>query len=128
MIAYRAWRQTWGCGAFVNDIDQIEWRLVDGDVVPIMALEMTRLDGGVHPPATYFEAILTRYQRRDGQALAITAFAERLGVPAVIVLWRHDLSDFWIYNLSTHQGWFYLTAPQYKRWLISHPTTMELEP
>jgi len=33
--------------------------------------------------------------------------AEALGTRAYIVLFREDCSEFWVYNLSDNQGWYY---------------------
>lgn len=114
---YRAWRFSWGGGAFVSDLDQIEWRVMDGKIRPVAVFEMTRLDGDMKPPQTYFDAIEKRFSTRDGQGGAVLEFACRLGVPAAIVLFRHDLSEFWVYVLSNPTKWFHFAAPAYQLWV-----------
>lgn len=117
---YRAWRQTWGGGCFTSDLDQVEWRIIDGKVVPLVVLELTRLDGNVAPPPSYFEAIENRFRKRDGQGTAVVDIACRIGVDVVIVLFRHDLSEFWIHNLTTGGIWYPLTQDKFRRWLEGH--------
>ena len=114
---YRSWRFSWGGGAFVSDLDQIEWRMDGGAIRPVAIFEMTRLDGNMTPPRGYFIAIEKRFTERDGQAAAVLEFGRRLGVPVAIVLFRHDLSEFWVYVLSNPSKWFHFPAPAYKLWV-----------
>ncbi len=85
----------------------------------MVVLELTRLDGDVSPlPPAYLEAIKTRFHSRDGQAKSIVALANKLGVEAVIVLFRHDLSEFWLHKLSEPASdWVYTSKAGYRRWL-----------
>ena len=117
MVGYRKWRRKWDRTSYVSDIDQIEWRVVNGEIVPVAVLEMTRMDGEMMPPKGYLDAIITRYTKRDGQAKSICHFAELLGVEAIIVLFQHNLENFWLYNLSTGTGWYHLTKKGYRSWL-----------
>lgn len=114
---YRAWRHRLGDGCYVMDIDQIEWRLVDGLPVPVAALELSRVDGNKRLPQSYLNAVTTRFQDRDGQASAITAFAAKMGVKAWVVLFRWDLTDFWVYNLTDTRGWWHMDKPRYTSWV-----------
>ena len=114
---YRRWRWRLGAGCFVSDIDQVEWRLVEGQIAPAMVLEMTRLDGDAVPSPSYLQAIIDRFTKRDGQGLAVCEIARRLGVDAVIVLFRHDLTEVWLYNLSTSIGWHHGSFPTYEKWI-----------
>lgn len=108
---YREWRRTWGVGA-VCDLDQVEWRKNQ----PIGIIEITRIDGNVKPPKTYFDAILTRF-RRDGQDRRAMEVAKYLKVKAWITAFRHDLSELWVYNLTDKRGWWHMTPDKYKEWL-----------
>ena len=113
--AYRQWRWNFR-SAYVSDIDQVEWRIVDGKVEPVLLLELTRFDGDNQPAPGYFDAITARF-RREGQGRAAVTFASMLGVDAVIVLFRHNLEDFWLYNLTIGEGWYHLGRDCYRRWL-----------
>jgi len=103
---FRDWRRSLGRPYYVCDIDQVEWRMIDGRPVPVAVMELTRVDGNVAIPATYLEAILTRFTKRDGQGAATKAFAELMGVKAWIVLFRWDMSELWLYNLTDGRGWW----------------------
>ncbi len=117
---YRDWRRGIGRSFYVMDIDQVEYRYVNGVMTPVLALELTRLDGDREPPETYFQAITKRFSNRDGQAAAITQLAGKLGVDAVIVLYRYNLSQFWLYNLTKNKGWYKLSLDGYKQWICKH--------
>jgi hypothetical protein len=120
MTDYRAWRWNWGNGCYVNDIDQVEWRLHGGEITPVVALEMTQYDtNDRHPTSNYLSAILNRYENRDAQAESIKAFAKRLGVDAIIVLFRENLKEFWLYNLTLGEGWVHKDQAAYKTWLMN---------
>jgi hypothetical protein len=119
-IEYRAWRHTLGNGLYAADIDQVEWRVRDGVPVPVAVLELSRVDGNVRVPPAYLEAVVDRMTRRDGQASAVTHFASLLGVKAWVVLFRWDLTEYWVYNLSTPRDrWWHLAPDKYRDWLVS---------
>ncbi len=118
LLEYRRWRFTWGGGTFVSDIDQLEWRIVDGQVQPKAILELTRLDGDREPPILYFNNILKRFNQRDGQALAVKTFAKKLNISAAIVLYRYNLEEFWVFNLSNDDmRWYHMTKVKYRAWV-----------
>ena len=115
---YRDWR--YNCDLpkrYVADIDQIEYRFNNyGKLEYIALLELTRVDGEWVADA-YLDAIVARFDR-DGQAFCAEAVAERLRCDAWIVLFRKDLTEFWLYNLSRRRGWYKsLSQDQYKKWL-----------
>lgn len=116
---YTKWRGLFGGGACVSDLDAIEWRVVDGKITPRMVLELTRLDGDKSPlPAAYLAAIKTRYHVRDGQGKSVVHFARMLGVRAIIVLFRHDLTEFWLHCLNKPESdWRYMKKDEYRQWL-----------
>lgn len=118
--AYLDWhKRSLPASCYGNDFDSIEWRIKDGKWYAVALLELTRLDGNVNPPPSYFESILNRMTKRDSQAELACVAAKILGCEAWVVLWRHDLSEFWVYNLSNNQhGWFHLSPEQYKKWLV----------
>jgi hypothetical protein len=115
--AYRDWRMGIGGGLYVMDIDQVEWRLVGDHPSPVALVELTRVDGNMKIPQTYLDAIVARFTKRDGQASLLLRVAESLGINAWISLFRWDLSEFWVYNLSTGDGWWHVNKDGYVRWL-----------
>jgi len=114
---YREWRRTIGRSLYVNDVDQFEWRMVDGVVRPVGLLELTRVNGNAPVGDKYLGAILARMRKRDPQERVACEIARRCGVCAFVVLWRWDLSEFWVYNLSDSIGWWQATEPQYRDFL-----------
>ena len=128
-IAYRQWRHgRGGRSACVCDIDQLEYRYVDGIPTPIGILEITRYDAHVEPEPSYLANIIDRYDKRDGQGKACRRWAEMLKVEAWIVLFRYSISevgdkfydhDFWIYELTNPEAaWHAITQAQYERFLL----------
>lgn len=92
--------------------------MIDGEFTPVAVLELSRVDGNEHVPDTYLNAVLARYDRRDGQGAAITRIAAILGVDAWIILFRWDLTEFWAFNLTERKGWFKNISPEnYERWI-----------
>lgn len=95
------WNRRWA-NKCVQDLDQIEYTVVDGEIVYVAVLELTRRD--FHPtiqdpPKTYFKSILDRYES-DMQGRLAVDVAKKLGVDAYIVVFDEDVSRFWVYNLS----------------------------
>lgn len=117
--AYREWRWGLGNSLYVNDVDQVEWRMVNGEIRPVAVIELTRVDGSVPVPPAYLKAILDRMTGRDPQGRVAVEVASRLGVCAYVVAWRWDLTEFWGYNLSRNVGWKLWTANEYRAWLAS---------
>lgn len=118
--AYRRFRTTRIGVSGGYDVDQLEWRLgADGNPVPVAMLELTRADSNDPIPPSYLAAILHRIDQRDFQGKLARMVAERLGVKAWVVLFRHNLRDFWIYNLTDKRGWWYLDQEGYRRWIES---------
>lgn len=122
---YRDWRWRLG-GAYVADLDQVEYAIVDGEVVPVAVLEMTRVDGDRLPPPSYFESIRSRIMVRDAQGRVAVALAARLGVRAYVVAFRWDCSEFWVCGLTDDTGWKRATPAAYERWIRRLRSSSEL--
>ncbi len=116
---YRNWRHQFGGGCYVSDVDQLEWRIVDDEIRIVASIELSRVDGNVPIPDSYQDAVVNRFGNRDGQSKIIREVAARLGVPAWIVLFRWDLSEFWVFNLSEARGWWHLSPAKYRSWIKS---------
>ena len=117
-LSYRKWRWEFGNGCYVNDIDQVEWRVVDGKPTPVGVLEISRVDGNVEVPDSYLNAVLDRFKKRDSQAQIILNLANSIGVKVWVSLFRYDLTEFWVYNLTNDRGWFHLNQSGYKKWIM----------
>lgn len=114
---YRKWRWTFGDGNYVSDIDHIEWRVIEGEMVPVAIFELSRVDSDSDVPQTYLEAIIDRYTKRDAQSKFIKQVAASLEVYAYIVVFRADLEKFWVYNLSLSCGWYAMNKTAYEKWI-----------
>jgi hypothetical protein len=114
--AYRAWRMGLGFGG-VTDIDQVEWR----GGKPAALLELTRVDGNYRTPPKYFRSIEDRMLKRDAQGRLARELAEKLQIPAYIVAFRWDLSEFYwrpIFGPApVHMAWEHGNSDEYVEWL-----------
>jgi hypothetical protein len=116
---YRNWRYKAGLSrGYVADIDQLEYRFIDGVFTPIALLELTRVDDENWISPQYLNAITERF-KRDGQGKVAREVASLLGLAceAWIVLFRKSLSEFWIYNLTLEKGWVQMSQVEYRNWL-----------
>jgi hypothetical protein len=111
-LAYSNFHRTLDRSLLATDVDFIEWRYRDGELVPVGVIEVTRVDKGVFVTETYLKAILYRFEHRDMQAKAARKVAEALGTKAYIVLFREDCSEFWVYCLTTRQGFNKVLTPE----------------
>lgn len=117
--AYRRFRAMMNYGA-VTDFDQIEWRSDgQGYLVPVALFELTRVDGNVPVSQNYLDKILDRILKRDQQGELAKRAASGLDMKAWIVAFRHDLSEFWVYNLSYERGWFHGDAKWFRGFIES---------
>jgi len=94
---FRAWRFNLGHGA-VCDVDQIEYRVVNGVVRPVAVIELCGADmqsdehpGGVRPgqdpsPA-FFAACLDKVSPERLQGKLLRLLASRLEVPLILVMY-----------------------------------------
>lgn len=114
---YRSWRHTFGNGMYVNDIDQLEWRIIDGKHTPVALIELSRIDGNMKIPQKYLEAVLNRFKKRDAQGSIFVLLAKLLKIDIWIVLFRWDLSEFYLYNLVNGEKWVHLSKDEYKKWI-----------
>ncbi len=58
------------------DVDFIEWRYRNGDLVAVGVMEVTRVDADRNVTDGYLAAIIQRFEERDMQALAARRVAE----------------------------------------------------
>ena len=113
---YSDWHRTLDKSLLMLDVDFIEWRIRDGELVAVGVMEVTRVDNGITVTQAYLDAIISRFESRDLQAQAARKVAEALGTNAYIVLFREDCSEFWVYSFN-HTKWAYFTPEQMERFL-----------
>jgi hypothetical protein len=100
----------------MSDVDFVEWRYIDGEIVPVAIIELTRADIGMNVNQAWLDAALTRYSTHlQGKGNMIIAKA--LNVSAYVVVFREDCSEFWVYNLIKGNRWHHGTEEDYIRFL-----------
>jgi hypothetical protein len=117
LAPFAAWRRQFGGGLYCGDLDLVEWRLIDGEVTFVAVMEMTRVDGSRPVPQSYLDAVLARMTIRDPQGQVARTAAALMQSLAFIVVWRWDCSEFWIYCLSHHRGWWHVNGAKYRAWI-----------
>ena len=128
-LLYRDWRrETVKKGekkrtCYTSDIDQVEYMIVKGETIPVAILELTRydFDESDRPSqswAKYLSSILDRYFFRDNQGRFVKTIAGKLGIPAYIILFRHDLAKFWVFDMCDAKAlWVHKDQDEYRDWL-----------
>tara|TARA_R100000808_G_C2153477_1_gene163700 strand:+ start:1686 stop:2138 length:453 start_codon:yes stop_codon:yes gene_type:complete len=115
------WKQAWNSRC-VQDLDQIEYSVVDGQIVYVAIIELTRRDNHPtikNPPPRYFDAILERYDS-DMQGRLAVETAKKLGVDAYIVVFDEDVERLWVYNFSKRKGFTReFSKKEYFEWLYA---------
>lgn len=116
-LDYRDWRRTFKSSSYVMDLDQVEYRIVDGEFIPVAVLELTRTDEAVRSAVALQTAVLHRISVENIQAKVLVSMAKRLGVDAFLVLFVADLSEFHVYNLTTEKRWWVMNPERYQYWI-----------
>ena len=109
--AYRDWRHKFGKKRYVVDLDQVEYKIINGNIVPVAVLELTRADWS--PGKSLQDTVLKRIDKQYAQGKALRELSKRIGVDAYIVLFVKDLSEFHIYNLTRDSGWHVCDQEKY---------------
>jgi hypothetical protein len=116
---YRDKRRSYPFG-YTQDVDQLEYCFYDNEIVFVASLELTRADFNKKypngPGSGYFVKILERFHH-DAQAKFSKKVADCLGIESYIVTFYHDLTRYWVYNLSQSRGWIAFTDVEYFKWL-----------
>jgi hypothetical protein len=116
---YRDKRRSYRFG-YTQDVDQLEYEFYGDEIVFVASLELTRADYHPdHPDGptdNYFDKILARFHY-DAQAKFSKKVADALGIESYIVTFYHDLTKYWVYNLSQETGWEKYTESEYFKWL-----------
>jgi hypothetical protein len=103
------------------DMDAVELRHRDGAPVPVAVTELSRIDGALPLPDSYLRAVETRFFGRDAQGGLIRLLADRLGVPAFLVLFGKELTAFYILHLDRRTWSRQLSEAEYCRWQETLP-------
>lgn len=77
----------------------MEYRIIDGESVPVAFIELTRISGAPNPPPSYFRRINIRAGTRDNQIEALRAIARRARLPMYYVAFMPDGSEFHVADL-----------------------------
>lgn len=121
---YRDWHRGLPRTLLATDVDTIEWRYRGGKLVPVAVIEITRVDNGGIVNDDYLWNIINRFDNQSIQGDAARMVAEALRVPAYLVLFRQDCSEFWLYKLSRPArqrkpwDWKHLTEDQMRMFII----------
>jgi hypothetical protein len=114
---YSDWHRTLDRNFIMLDVDFIEWRIKNGEPIPVGVMEITRVDIGKNVTEGYLAAIIDRYNNRDIQGKVFKLVAKALNTHAYIILFREDCSEFWVCRYSVDNKWYYLTPPQMSAFL-----------
>lgn len=114
---YSDWHRTLDRSLIALDVDFVEWRIINGVLMPVAVIEITRAKRGLMMDDDYLNIVLRRFEERTIQARTARYIAAALKVKAYIVLFLEDCSWFWVYNLSDKCGWYSLTPAQYEDFL-----------
>lgn len=101
---YKLWHRKLSRSCSALDVDFIEWRYRNGSMIPVALTEITRVDIDKEVSINYLESIVDRYNERDFQGKATRYLANKLGIPAFIILYKQGCTDFWIYDF-TKNSW-----------------------
>jgi hypothetical protein len=116
LAAYRTWRYSIGKDRhYVLDVDQVEYRLRGGKLVPVAVLEMTRADvAGADPDRKLLHDIRTR---STWQREALEHIATLLGVPLYIVVYHAHLEEYFILAATGVELAHIIGRKRYADWL-----------
>ncbi|EFM09528.1 hypothetical protein PaecuDRAFT_3575 [Paenibacillus curdlanolyticus YK9] len=104
-LGYKNWHRGLKRNLYMLDVDSIEWRVRDGELIPVGVMEITRTDSDQQIGTAYLDKIIERFEIRDFQGKIAKRLASILGVKAYIVLYKYDCSEFFVYNLSDNGPW-----------------------
>ena len=117
VLDYKDGHRTLGPTVLMCDLDSVEFRMAGGLVEPKALIELTRVDGAPDLPMDYLEDCLDRILWRDVQGAVAAGVAKAIDVDEWFVVFLHDLSEFYLFNLSSKRGWWKVGKPAYGTWL-----------
>jgi len=117
---YKQWhRDMPNSKCYAWDVDFIEWRYREGKPIPVALTELTRADNGIIVDSSYLETIIWRYFVRDKQGEITKYLADKLGIPAYIILFRQCCTEFWVYDMEKKKWRESLSPLQMKKFIES---------
>ena len=117
ILPYSLWHRTLDRSLLMLDVDFIEWRFQNGELIAVGVMEVTRVDSAKDVNENYLNSILRRYDSRDLQGNVARKVAEALKTRAYIVLFRENCSEFWVYDLTYNRGWMHFDPKEMKAFL-----------
>lgn len=114
-LVYRKWLRTVETNGYYCDIDVV--KLNNGDLRAIT--ELTRCDSESIPNENYFKAITSRWYSRDGQAEIIDKIADKLSIPAYLVVFNRDMKWFKVWSFNRLEWSQPMNPQEYQAWLYS---------
>jgi hypothetical protein len=113
---YHNWRISLGLG-HVQDIDQLEYTIVDGNPKPVMIVELTKAEGKVKFPGPYMQSISNNIARKRQRAVA-RSVASSLDIPAWMLLYEDNFTRMWVKDIKlSGSGWVEISMKQWERYL-----------
>ena len=110
-LLFKLWHRDLDPSLYSTDIDQIEWRSINGRLTPVAVYEITRIDGDADPPPAYYESILKRFEERDMQADSVVMVARALKTKPYIILYHKNLKRFHVYDFGS-KTWYHYNEPR----------------
>jgi hypothetical protein len=99
-ICYKDWLRTVKCGGFFLDLDMIKFKKTPEGIVPCCITELTRSDSETPVNDGYLFAIIQRYFYRDRQGQTIQMVADKLQIPAYLVLFGENMNWLKVYSFQ----------------------------
>lgn len=123
-INYSIWHRTLPNSCYAQDIDYVEYRFVNNEVVPVAIIETTVLD---YIPANQFEEtrilnkIIERLYSQSAQSKFLTHIAKRLNLPVYLVTFDRDLHIIYVLDMIRKEKWYKHTKDSYAEFLKNLP-------
>jgi hypothetical protein len=113
--AYSLWRRGFGRGCYVNDIDYIEWRIINGKKTVVAVIETTFFTDEQERGGQIAWECLDRIERDAGKWI-LQEVARAFAVPAYLVVGHENLTLFYVCRLDDVR-WHTMTRSRYRNWI-----------
>lgn len=113
---YREWRMVGRFGA-VQDIDQLEYVIVEGKIKPVAIVELCKAEDWIRNPDAY---LVTVDKNRARQQEVASTTARLLGIPAFYLVFEDNFDRFFVRNLTNNDNfWLKFCPDEWRSVLIS---------
>jgi hypothetical protein len=109
---YHHWRMDLRVGS-VQDIDQIEYTIIDGKVVPLALIELSKVEDHIIKPSRYLPTV-DKNRRRQMQVAR--ELAQQLGIPAFYFLYEDGFNRIFLKQLNQVNGGGTWLEPSLSDW------------